>query len=118
MGEVTTGNRTESCASGVPVSYLKDSTDGIIYRFREIGKARVSKKAFEIHWNSSCIDGAYYLTITPMQIYLTSAHENPNPNMLFGVLNIDKISSKQIINGFQKSNHFINGYFDEMYNDK
>ena len=107
----------------IPLPYLSDSTDGIIYTFREIGKAKKNNKIFKIHWNSRCIDGTYNLTITPLQIYLTSSHENPNPNMLYWVLNIDSFTFNQIVKGFQKSKLGKNksspyGYFDEIYNDE
>lgn len=106
----------------IPLSYLSDSTDGIIYTFREIGKVKTTNKIFKIHWNSRCIDGTYNLTITPLQIYLTSSHENPNPNMLYWVLNIDSLTFDQIVKGFQKSKLGQNksasySYFDEIYDD-
>ena len=109
----------------IPLSYLKDTAIiGLLHPIR-IGEKLQSNEQFEIHWNSSCIDGSYYMVVTPEQIYFISSHENPNPNLLFWVLPIDGFIYHQIVLGFQrqtkasiKQKRKIFGYFDSSYNDK
>ncbi len=74
----------------IPIEYLKDSTIiGLTHNF--VFPIRTKKsKSFTFLWNSLCIDGRYYMEVTPEQIYLYSGHENPNPSQLYWVLNISK----------------------------
>jgi hypothetical protein len=42
-----------------------------------------SEQALSISWRSPRIDGRFVLVLTPLQIYLRSGHDNPNPNYLY-----------------------------------
>ena len=74
----------------IPIEYLKDSTIIGLTHYLEIPTKAKKVKSFTFLWNSNCIDGRYYMKVTPEQIYLYSGHENPNPNHLYWVLNIRK----------------------------
>ena len=105
----------------IPISYLTDTnTFGIFYPLIINEKGMISQngeKEFVIFWYSMCTDGRYDLTITPEQIYLTSRHENPNPNYLFWVHPINNAIYQHILNGFQKNN-IERWYFDSSYNEE
>lgn len=67
-------------------------------------KGKKNKDGFEIRWPSHYIDGSLMLTVTKKQIYLSSTHENPNPDYCYWLTNItaqqykiiaDKLSKKQ-----------------------
>ncbi len=74
----------------IPLNYLTDSVKGLVMPI-EFYPSKDKKKNYPvgIFWNSWCIDGRYEIKITPEQIYLISSHENPNPNFLYWVMNID-----------------------------
>ena len=105
----------------IPISYLTDTTTvGILHSLiiDEKGWIRSNdEKTFVFFWYSMCTDGRYDLTITPEQIYLTSGHENPTPNILFWIFPIDSIIYQYILNGFQKNN-MKKSYFDSSYNEE
>jgi hypothetical protein len=105
----------------IPISYLNDSTIVGITHFFNLNKSNSKIRNFEISWRSLCIDGTYYLQITPEQIYLYSGHENPNPNMLYWIININN----EVLNSLRKNYKKItdlgcssNGCFDEKYNEE
>jgi hypothetical protein len=98
----------------IPLEHLTDTTLGIICYPRLFED--FDRKYVEIFWGSYCIDGRYYLTITPEQIYLTSGHENPNPSDLYWILTIDSLVYQQILTGFQKEQKQYY-YFDEFYDE-
>ena len=98
--------------SFIPLSIFNDTTIiGVTSPFR-IG----SSKEITMYWISVCTDGYYNLTITPEQIYLTSSHENPNPNMLYWLIPINKITYSKIAQGFKTMN-LLQTYYDSTYND-
>jgi len=109
----------------IPISYLTDTTtagilcspyvialfDTATNQFSYI--QRNNEKRFDFFWNSFCIDGRFYLTVTPEQIYLTCRHENPNPSYLYWVLPTDSSIYQYILNGFQNRE----SYFDSSYEE-
>ncbi len=74
----------------IPIEYFSDTTIIGLTHNLELQKKTKKKKSFTFFWNSYCIDGRYYMVVTPEQIYLYSGHENPNPNHIYWVLNINK----------------------------
>jgi hypothetical protein len=74
----------------IPIEYLKDTTIIGLTHYLELPNKTKKKKSFTFFWNSYCIDGRYYMAVTPEQIYLYSGHENPNPSHIYWVLNINK----------------------------
>lgn len=83
----------------IPMEYLSDTTIyGIIYSSYNTKLLNV----FEFFWDSYCTDGRYYLKVTPEQIYLYSSHENPNPNILDWVINVDSIVLKTLNTDYKK----------------
>jgi len=98
--------------SFIPISVFNDTTIiGVTSSYR-IG----SLKELKMYWISVCTDGYYNLTITPEQIYFTSSHENPNPNMLYWLIPIDKITYSKIAIGFKAMN-LQQTYYDSTYKD-
>nr|WP_321411252.1 hypothetical protein [uncultured Carboxylicivirga sp.] len=61
------------------------------------------KTAIELFWHSSLIDGIYCVIISPKQIYLRSEHNNPNPDFLYWVTDINKEQFDLIIKNFINS---------------
>jgi hypothetical protein len=74
----------------IPIDALLDSNDMLIIGSEYVTKHITDKKSIEIFWPSTYIDGSYELVITPKQIYLVSIHENPNPNHLYWMTNINR----------------------------
>lgn len=74
----------------IPVDALNGNFDLLIIGFEYDSVKIIDKKAIEISWTSSNIDGSYDLVITPKQIYLRSSHENPNPNYLYWMSDINR----------------------------
>jgi hypothetical protein len=76
------------------VSLIPENILDLSYDFIVIGSAidttKASKvKEYEIDWPSLYIDGRFYIAVTPRQIYLRTGHENPNPDFLLWVKNIN-----------------------------
>lgn len=65
-------------------------------------KVNPNKRPVEFYWTSTCNDGYYNFTITPEQIFFSSSHDNPNPDFLFWVIEIDTIQFLQIKKGLQQ----------------
>jgi hypothetical protein len=85
----------------IPKSALSDNVDGIVYP-KSIGRnVDAAKRPIEFYWVSNCNDGYYNLWLTPEQIFFSSSHDNPNPNLLFWVIDIDRMQFEQIRKGFQ-----------------
>ena len=80
----------------IPKSALDDKFDAILIAIKKSGTMSNQRNKFEFWWNSLCNDGYYNLTITPRQIYFHSSHDNPNPNYLYWVINIDSIQYRAI----------------------
>lgn len=74
----------------IPTNALSGDKDFLIIGFDYDTIEVTEKKAIEISWPSFYIDGRYDLVITPKQIYLRSEHENPNPNFLYWITNINR----------------------------
>ncbi|GAA4739277.1 hypothetical protein GCM10023229_18130 [Flavisolibacter ginsenosidimutans] len=87
----------------IPASALSDTIQGILYQEKFKVKAATNKRPIKFYWISTCNDGYYNLTITPEQIFFSSSHDNPNPNFLFCVTDIDSIQYNQIRKGLQKT---------------
>lgn len=73
----------------IPTNALHDNYDLLIIGFEYDTIKVTNKKSIEISWPSLYIDGRYHLVITPKQIYLRSGHDNPNPNYLYWMTNIN-----------------------------
>jgi len=84
------------------------------------------KKVFNFWWVSNCNDGYFNLTITPEQIFFCSSHDNPNPDFLFWVINIDSVQYKEIAQalkdktprGFTDESKFYRSKYDFVDNFK
>jgi hypothetical protein len=86
----------------IPRSALADTVRGIVCQSKD-KKTNPDKRSIQFYWVSTCNDGYYDLTITPEQIYFSSSHDNPNPNFLFWVTDIDSSQYRQIRKGLQQN---------------
>lgn len=104
----------------IPIEYLKDTTIvGLTHSF-DISKKNNKRKEFIFFWNSFCIDGRYYIKVTPKQIFLYSGHENPNPNNIYWVINLSDNILNILFKNFEMINELSceNRYcYDEKYNE-
>ncbi|MDF2188095.1 hypothetical protein [Paraflavitalea sp. CAU 1676] len=87
----------------IPPSALADSVHGVSHPTMIDNKTGRKTRPIEFNWNSDCTDGYYILSITPAQVYFSSAHDNPNPNFLFWVIDIDSTQFDQISRGLRKN---------------
>lgn len=87
----------------IPTTALADRVEGILYQLKIGKKVDPEKRPIQFYWISTCNDGYYNLTITPEQIFFSSSHDNPNPNYLFWVVDIDSAQYQQIENGVQRN---------------
>lgn len=94
----------------IPKSALADSIRAIYFQLKIDRKANIDMRPIEFYWNSTCNDGSYNLIITPEQIFFSSSHDNPNPNFLFWVIDIDTLQFRQIRNGLQQKS--LKGFND------
>lgn len=113
----------------IPLEYLSDtSIYGIIKEPRLVFDERADMLVYDnsfvnefmFFWGSYCTDGRYYMTVSPEQIYLYDSHENPNPNTLCWVINIDSIVLKTLQKDYKKINGLDcdnNSCYDEKYNE-
>ncbi len=85
----------------IPASALADTIEGILYQDKTLQKTNYNKRPIEFYWISTCNDGYYNLTITPEQIFFSSTHDNPNPDRLFWVINIDTTQYIKIKRGLE-----------------
>lgn len=105
----------------IPIEYLKDSTIIGLTHYVEIPNRTKKAKSFTFLWNSNCIDGRYYMVVTPEQIYLYSGHENPNPSHLYWVLNIRKDVLNILAKNYRKINDLdccSESCFDEKFSEE
>lgn len=86
----------------IPKAALADTVKGVYYQLKIDKKVNRNKRPIQFYWISTCNDGYYNLTITPEQIIFSSSHDNPNPNYLFWVVDIDTSQYRQINNGLQR----------------
>jgi len=86
----------------IPKSAFADSVNAVLYQDKTSAKTNPSKTPVQLSWIAFCIDGSYNISITPEQIFFSSSHENPNPNRLFWVIEIDSIQYAQIKKGICK----------------
>jgi len=86
----------------IPSSALADSTDGIIFQEKRFTKATKAQHQIQLTWTSMCTDGYYNIDITPQQIFFHSSHDNPNPNYLFWVMDIDSTQYAFIKKGLKQ----------------
>ena len=86
----------------IPKSALTDTIEGILYQDKMLQKTNYNKRQIEFYWISTCNEGYYNLVITPEQIFFSTSHDNPNPNFLYWVINIDSTQYKQIKRGLEK----------------
>lgn len=73
----------------IPNDALSGDYDAIFIRHEFDVEKVETKTSLEISWQSTYIDGAYELVFTPKQVYLRSVHNNPNPNYLYWITNIN-----------------------------
>jgi hypothetical protein len=88
----------------IPRNALSGDNDFLIIYFDYDTIEVVEKKAIEISWPSTYIDGRYNLVISPKQIYLSSGHENPNPNFLYWINDINHEQFELIKNYLNEQN--------------
>ncbi|UOR05940.1 hypothetical protein MUN82_02285 [Hymenobacter aerilatus] len=87
----------------IPKSSFLDTVDAVIFQDKNFEKVSPDKRSIKLFWNTICNDGSYIITITPEQIFLSSGHNNPNPNGLYWVLEIDKSQFQAINSGIRKN---------------
>jgi hypothetical protein len=110
----------------IPKSALEDSIDIILHDYnsdykslnKKFGKPKIKVQEIEISWNSNCTDGAYKIIITPQQMYVCSGHDNPNPNSLYWVQEIDSIKFHLIKKGLLKKKPKIYISYNKNFNSK
>jgi hypothetical protein len=86
----------------IPNSAFADSVDAVLFQDKTLLKLRPENRPVKCTWTSNCNDGDYILTVTPEQIFLSSGHENPNPNYLFWTISIKREQFQAINNGIRK----------------
>ena len=86
----------------IPKAALADSVQAILYQEKRIKKVSPGNRSIKMYWISTCNDGYYNLTITPQQIFFSSTHDNPNPDFLLWVIDIDSSQFRQIKTGFKR----------------
>lgn len=86
----------------IPKSALADTVQAIHHQLKIDTRTNPNRRPIELYWISTCNDGYYNLTITPQQIFFSSSHDNPNPNFLFWVIDIDTLQFRQIKKGLQR----------------
>lgn len=87
----------------IPRSALADSVSGILHPDMHHRKVSLAKKPIELIWTSMCNDGYFILYITPEQIFFRSGHDNPNPNYLYWVVDIDSLQFRAIRDGITRN---------------
>lgn len=85
----------------IPKSALDDKFDAVLIVVKDSQTTFHGKRNLNFWWNSLCNDGYYNLTITPKQIYFHSSHDNPNPNYLYWVIDIDSAQYSEIMSGLK-----------------
>lgn len=100
-----------------PKTVFSDSTSGVLYTEIELDNS-IDKKHIVLYWISVCNHGYYQINLTPEQIYFTITHENPIPNKIFWIIDIDTIQYTKIKNGLLKQlpSRFID--YSNNYKDK
>lgn len=113
----------------IPASALADSVQAILYQDNMYQKPAHGKTPIKFYWISACNDGYYNLTVTPQQIFFSSSHDNPNPNFLYWVIDIDSFQFNSVRQGLNKkwpadfenlSKHYDNSYtvlYDKYFKD-
>jgi hypothetical protein len=86
----------------IPAFAMEDSVDAIVFQSKIMQKVDPEHRPVRLFWSSNCNDGHYILTVTPEQIFLSSGHDNPNPNFLFWVMDISKEQYSAINRGIRK----------------
>ena len=74
----------------IPSEAFRPDVVGVVQQVRFDHKPIKGEIPLTFSWFSICTDGHYTVTVTPEQIYLTTGHENPNPNHLYWVLAVTK----------------------------
>lgn len=86
----------------IPNSAFADSVDAVLFQDKTLLKVSPENRPVKFSWTSNCNDGHYVLTVTPEQIFLSSGHDNPNPNYLFWTISINREQFQAINNGIRK----------------
>lgn len=86
----------------IPKSVWADSVVGVIYQLKIDKNTNFDERPIKLYWISVCNNGYYDLTITPEQIFFSSSHDNPNPDYLFWVIDIDRLQYQQIQKGLKQ----------------
>ncbi|MBC6612175.1 hypothetical protein H8B15_14700 [Hymenobacter sp. BT507] len=87
----------------IPKSAFLDTVNAVIFQDKDFEKVSPDNRTIELSWNTICNDGSYILTITPEQIFFSSGHDNPNPNELYWVIEIDKSQFDAINKGIRRN---------------
>lgn len=89
--------------SYIPQEVRDDSVYAVMFHGPMAASPRGDSVCMELYWISPCNDGYYNLFISPEQIWFTSMHDNPNPNFLFWVMDIDSMVYHKLLNTLQKA---------------
>ena len=73
----------------IPVGKINDSTNAVFQQLSMNSQKQFYRQK-SLSWYCANIDGHYCMKINPEQIYFYTSHENPNPNILFWVLPLQK----------------------------
>src|SRR5687768_2442459 len=113
----------------IPKSALADSVRKIVYQPKIGKRTNPNKRPINFYWISTCTGGYYNLTVTPEQIFFSSSHDNPSPDFLFWVIDLDSSQFRQIRNGLQQRppvgfenlseyyNHSLTVFYDKKFKD-
>jgi hypothetical protein len=86
----------------IPKAALADSVQAVLYQDKMNKKVSPINRPIKMYWVSTCNDGYYNLTITPQQIFFSSTHDNPNPDILLWAIDIEISQFEQIKTGFKQ----------------
>ncbi len=97
-----------SKAKIIPTDVFENKNNVLVIASERDTNIIATKSEIEIFWPSPNIDGQYELVLNSQQIYLRSSHDNPNPNFLYWIDNIDR-QQFELIRNYLK-NHADNNF--------
>jgi len=74
----------------IPENIFDLDYDFIVLDFNTDTSEQVNVIEYQFDWPSNYIDGRFYIVVNPNQIYLRTGHDNPNPDFLLWVKNINR----------------------------
>ncbi len=91
----------------IPETILDSEYDVIVLDYeKDFAAFPFINAGYEISWPSISIDGSFVIVVNPQQIYLKSGHENPNPNYVYWVKNINADLYTKIVLSIKSNRSF------------